>query len=245
MPVIILISVTLLILILWTAIDPWTWEREWISAVPAESYGECQSNNFWAFFGPLMFLLVLAEGLTVFSAWNTKEIAEQFSDTELAFFAIMVQLQAWIVGVPILSVLGNSSADAVYLGRALLIWIFSLSGPVLVISRKGVVAIRNRYHQPEASSIGGSVNITGMNGGGGTANRRQSSIPNKFSRGITSTNVSQDEGIHDVSLPFTNTASHASSENNEADEKPAAVDLRSVRRSRFYVKITGMVSFDR
>lgn len=143
-PLVALLTTSLLILIVWTVVDPWTWERAMINESPAEDYGQCVNNNFWAFFGPLMALLIFAEALTAFFAWKTNDVPEDFRDSSAVIYAILIQLQAWVIGVPILSVLNNSSAEATYFGRVLLIWIFSISSVCMVVVPKIIKAIRLR-----------------------------------------------------------------------------------------------------
>lgn len=70
-PVIVLIIVTILILIVWQAVDPFVWNREWIMLNPFETYGSCHSDHFSVFFGLLMAILVFTEGLALFFVWKT------------------------------------------------------------------------------------------------------------------------------------------------------------------------------
>ena len=91
-----------------------------------------------------MAILVLAETLTVFFAWKTADAPDGFSDTNHILLTLALQIQAWIVGVPILVVLGSSSADATYLGRVFLVWIFSVSSVALVVWPRIILAIRLR-----------------------------------------------------------------------------------------------------
>ena len=145
-PVIATVLTTIVILIVWTTVDPWRWTREWVSDIPAETYGQCQSDHFWAFFAPLISILILAEGSTIFFVYKTADINEDFADTKPSTYAMYSQFQAWIVGVPILVVIDNGSTDAVYLSRSLLIWIFSLSGVVFVIVPRIYKASYKRAH---------------------------------------------------------------------------------------------------
>ena len=157
-PVVVTVLATVIILIVWTIIDPWRWTREWVSDIPAETYGQCQSDHFWAFFAPLISILVLAEGLTIFFVYKTADINDDFSDTRPSIYAMYSQFQAWIVGVPILVVIDNGSTDAVFLSRSLLIWIFSLSGVVFVIVPRIYNAAYKRAHPEEitiASTLSG------------------------------------------------------------------------------------------
>ncbi|CAB9531449.1 Gamma-aminobutyric acid (GABA) B receptor [Seminavis robusta] len=108
-PVMAMITVTVLVLIAWSAVDPWTWDREVIMFNPYETYGSCQSEHFWAFFGLLMAMLVLTEGLALFFVWKTADVNEEFADTQTTICAMFAQLQAWLIGIPILVVLNNGT----------------------------------------------------------------------------------------------------------------------------------------
>lgn len=160
-PLLALLTTSLLILTVWTIVDPWTWERVVINESPAEDYGQCVNDHFWAFFGPLMALLILAEGLTAFFAWKTNDVPEDFRDSSAVIYAILIQLQAWVIGVPILSVLNNSSAEATYFGRVLLIWIFSISSVCMLVVPMIVKAVRLRRN-PGLQTTRARVSVSGL-----------------------------------------------------------------------------------
>lgn len=80
-PLLVFLAATLSILVAYTVIDPWTWQREIISELPAETYGQCTSSHTWAFFGPLGGILFCAELLTMFFAWKTADVPEDFRDS--------------------------------------------------------------------------------------------------------------------------------------------------------------------
>ena len=127
------------------------WHREVIQLVPSESYGECSSDSFWVYFGLLFGILVVSEATTVFFAIKTSDIQQDLSDCNSVLMAIAFHLQAWIVGVPILAVLGKSSVDATYLGRVFLIWIFSTSAVLFIVWPKVFKALELR-RQPELAN---------------------------------------------------------------------------------------------
>ena len=156
-PVAQLILVALGILTVWTALDPLAWERELINESPSETYGQCQCEHLWAFAGSLMALIVFAEGLTVFFAWKTLDVPEDFRESNTIITAILAQLQGWLMGVPILAVLGNSSSDATYFGRVLLVWIFSVSSIGIVVAPKLYRAWMDRRHPNQTKKERGSV----------------------------------------------------------------------------------------
>jgi 7 transmembrane sweet-taste receptor of 3 GCPR len=154
-------TICFLILILWTALDPWTWERDVIKEIPPESYGKCTSRYFWAWFGPLIGLLFFAEGLTWYFAWKTADIPDDFRDSGAVMCASFAQMQSWAFGIPMLAVLGNSSSEATYFGRICLIWIFSVSSVVVVVGPKLISAFRIRRN-PALGQKKDRVRVTGL-----------------------------------------------------------------------------------
>jgi len=161
-PLVALLTITLVILIFWTVLDPWTWERKWISQMPAETYGQCHSDHLWAFFGPLAVLIIVSEALAAFFAWKTADVPEALCDTPCVVQAIGMNFQAWVVGVPILAVLGESSAEATYLGRVLLIWIFAVSCVAVVVGPKVYQALQLRRHPELLVRTGKRVSVSGI-----------------------------------------------------------------------------------
>ena len=96
-PLIALLVSTVAMLVAWTIVDPWTWEREMISEIPPVSYGQCQSEHFDAFFSPLCGVMVVATALAVLMAWKTKDtkVDESLTDSNTVLYAVSSQLQAW------------------------------------------------------------------------------------------------------------------------------------------------------
>jgi hypothetical protein len=154
-------TICFIILILWTALDPWTWERNLIKEMPPESYGKCTSRNLWAWFGPLIGLLFFAEGLTMYFAWKTADIPDDFRDSGAVMYASFAQMQSWSFGIPMLAVLGSSSSEATYFGRICLIWIFSVSSVVVVVGPKLISAFRIRRN-PTTGQTKDRVRVTGL-----------------------------------------------------------------------------------
>ena len=154
-------TICLVILILWTVLDPWTWKREVISEIPPESYGKCTCQYFWVWFGPLIGLLFLAEGLTMYFAWKTADIPDDFRDSGAVMYASFAQMQSWAFGIPMLAVLGSSSSEATYFGRICLIWIVSVSSIVVVVGPKLINAVRIRI-KPALGQKKDRVRVSGL-----------------------------------------------------------------------------------
>ncbi|CAB9518514.1 Gamma-aminobutyric acid (GABA) B receptor [Seminavis robusta] len=161
-PLVLLLLAAVIVLSVWTAIDPWVWERSLINESPPETYGECTSEHTSVFFFLLAGLMVLGKVATAAMAWKTADIPQDFSDTSSVFYALSTHLQAWFIGLPILVVLGNDSVDATYFGRVLLIWVFSVSGVSLVVLPKIVKAVRIRMNPHAGRADRVRVTISGM-----------------------------------------------------------------------------------
>lgn len=148
LPLAFFVVATLSILTAHSVHDSWGWQRSIISELPAETYGKCQSNHSWAFFGSLIALLFLAEATTLYFALKTIGTHRDSGDAKAVMYTCFTQIQAWVVGVPMLALIGYSSADATYFAYILLIWIFSVSGVAILVGPKIFNAIKVRRAVP-------------------------------------------------------------------------------------------------
>jgi len=143
-PLVLFLATAFSILTAHSIYDPWSWERELILESPAETYGKCQSKYDSAFFAPLVGLVLVAEAITLYFAWRTLHIDSDYRDSGSILYSCFVQIEAWSVGVPMLVLIGFSSADATYFARLSLVWVFAVSGVVLVVYPKIYKAIQLR-----------------------------------------------------------------------------------------------------
>jgi hypothetical protein len=97
----------------------------------------------------------------MYFAWKTADLPDDFRDSEAVMYASFAQVQSWAIGVPILAVLGSSSADATYFGRIFLIWIFAVSSVVVVVGPKLYKAWRIQQN-PDIGKKGDRVHISGL-----------------------------------------------------------------------------------
>lgn len=174
-PTLVLLFLTLSILVTWTIVDPYKWERREVSDIPYETFGECTNEHFWAFFGPLVGLLFFAEALTFYFAWKTADVPEDFRDSAAVSYASFAQLQSFAVGIPMLAVLGTASVDATYFGRVFLIWIFAVSSVAVVVGPKLAKAIKLRRN-PELRAPRKRVSVTGLYTPGATIRETNHSV---------------------------------------------------------------------
>jgi len=93
------------------------WERALVDVYPLETYGQCTCDNFWAWFGPLIALIVFLSILVIIYAHKSLDISEELGDSRSILFAMFTQLQAWVVGIPILIVANETSAEGTYLAK--------------------------------------------------------------------------------------------------------------------------------
>jgi hypothetical protein len=137
-----LISMALILLVLWTYIDPWAWEREEVAfdenGYPTESVGRCTSETFYEFFLPLFFLSWIATSITLYMAWKTRDIPSDYSDSVWIFCCIYSQLLAWSFGFPLGIFIEDSMRTGVYIVRLMLNLSVSLSSMIFLIVPKVV-----------------------------------------------------------------------------------------------------------
>uniref|UniRef100_A0A7S4N921 G-protein coupled receptors family 3 profile domain-containing protein n=1 Tax=Odontella aurita TaxID=265563 RepID=A0A7S4N921_9STRA len=152
------------LLSIWTAVDPFTWERTVINEDTSESYGRCHSDNFLAFAIPLLVLMFAATVLAAIMAYKTKDIDSKYSESNWIFYAIAIQIQVVIVGVPVLVILNDASADASYLGRVLVIWTIPVSTILLIVGPKiaGVLFSPRELSQPRGAGGVGAISVSGI-----------------------------------------------------------------------------------
>ena len=153
---------TLSILTAHTVYDPWSWERIIINEIPAETYGKCHSNHTMAFIAPLGGILFAAEAVTLYFAWRTVDVPSDFRDSQAIMYTCLAQIQAWCIGIPMIALIGYSSADASYFARIFLIWIFTVSGVVLVAWPKIFKAIKIRRNPHIQRFNGRRSSIAGL-----------------------------------------------------------------------------------
>jgi 7 transmembrane sweet-taste receptor of 3 GCPR len=215
-----ILVVTLLLLILWTALDPWKWEREYVNMVPPETLGQCTSDNFAGFVWSLTAILMFCTLSILVMAWKTQTIAQNLSDASTVFYLILTQVQAWFVGIPILAVIGDDSVDTVYFGRILLIWMFAMAPLFIVLLPRVSLAIRQRLN-PELKKNRGVVHVSGI-----TPSQTASQFPTNRNFESTSSDPSRRETYisNQPSRPFQSSTTAPLDPNVASSLKMADVD---------------------
>ena len=159
-PMVLLVFTALVILLLWTFLDPFRWNREEISDVTGESIGKCQSDYTFAFVGPLILVMMVPTFLTGVMAYKTKDVDDTYTESWWIFILIVVQVEIILVAVPVIVILFGESADGSFIGFVFLFCAFPMTTLGLIFFPK-MVAYRNASRGVES---GGSTHKRGERG---------------------------------------------------------------------------------
>jgi hypothetical protein len=134
----------------WQVVDPFTWVRSEINDDPLETFGECKSRDraddgILPYIIPLGLLFFVITSMTAVVAWKMKDVQAELSESKSIFFGIIMHIQTWFVGIPVVVITDGLSRDAWYIMMASLTFIFSTSLVALVIWPKVCVWARDTY----------------------------------------------------------------------------------------------------
>lgn len=129
-PFIVLLSLNVIILALWTFIDPLTYTRfdeygrdGWNRVI--STYGVCQSDNQEYFLVPLAIVNIGVLVLANWQAYEARDIEAEFSETKYIGVCMASMLQAMITGIPVLFIV-KDLPQAYYVVLVLLIFIICM-----------------------------------------------------------------------------------------------------------------------
>jgi hypothetical protein len=137
-PVLLMLGASITVLATWAGVEPYQWKRcPVLESEPlGETYGQCESPHAAAFMGVLGAIMIIATLAAMQMAYKTKDIDSKFSESSWAFTTIVLQFQVLAVGVPILIILRQNSADAAYFSKVMLSFIVSVSTVALMFGPK-------------------------------------------------------------------------------------------------------------
>lgn len=144
-----LMSLNVLVLIVWSALDPLVYVRSNDSGLDGWSrvistYGGCQCENAWPYVAPLgavnLGVLILAN----WQAYRARKIRCEFAESKYIAICMLLLLQALLIGVPILLVVRNSP-QAFYLTICFMIFVICMGVVLLIFVPK--IAIAADYSQ--------------------------------------------------------------------------------------------------
>lgn len=168
LPFVLIILSSVIILSVWTAIDPLVWVRMPLTGFddegkknpdePLTTYGHCNSVNsgILPYVVPLLVLFAVVMGVTARFSWKLKGTSTDFNDSKLTFVAIFTHIETSLVGIPLLIITNSVSKDGYYLMGAVLAFVFPVSMISLVIWPKIYLYIRDTYlgGPPKSNQLG-------------------------------------------------------------------------------------------
>lgn len=166
-PMFILIFSALIVLTLWTILDPLAWIRVEVDSITLESIGECTSDHYAAFVAPLALLIVIPMIVTGYFAWKTKDVDDAFTESRWIYILIVVQLEVVLVATPTLVILQDVSAEGRYLGLALILWVLPMSTLILIMFpkyrayRRAIRGLDEEARPKRGQTLG--TRVTGVN----------------------------------------------------------------------------------
>jgi len=143
---VLLVDVT--ILLVWTLADPLHWERKLLMVdqfgSPLVSHGYCTSNH-WRLFSVLIGTFhVGLMGTACFLCYKARSIPSRFSEHKFLGIAMISNLQIFLVGLPILIILGSDPISEFFV-RSVVIWMVSGAVYVWAIAKEFLEALTLRF----------------------------------------------------------------------------------------------------
>lgn len=127
--------IDLFILVTWTVVDPLEWQRTVIAedqfGAPLESEGHCTSDSWVGFASAIAALHLLLLGVACWMCYVARDIPTKFSEGKYLSIAMISNLQIFMVGVPILIILGTDP-QASFFVRSVIIWMNDLAVVTLI-----------------------------------------------------------------------------------------------------------------
>ena len=151
-PFMILFTLNIIILTLWTTLDPLTYVREDLPGTDGwnrviATYGSCQSENATPYLVPLAVVNLSVLVLANWQAYHARMIQSEFSESKYIGIAMASLLQAMLSGIPILFVV-RDSPQAYYLVLAFMIFIICTVVLIVIFVPK-MVLVGKHSHETE------------------------------------------------------------------------------------------------
>ncbi|GAX23840.1 gamma-aminobutyric acid type B receptor [Fistulifera solaris] len=139
-PFFLLLTCNILVLTLWTVLDPLTYTRNknegtdyWNRVI--STHGSCESDKAHAFLAPLAGINWSVIVIACYQAYEARSIKSEFSEAKYIGLALFSLFQAFITGIPVL-VIVRDSPQAYYISLSLMITLLSLAVLVLIFVPK-------------------------------------------------------------------------------------------------------------
>ena len=186
LPFAILLVLTVIILTVTTIVAPVEWERDVIDEETGASMGRCGEDGS----GIVILLMIIITIMAGCYAWRTRDVDSAYSESWWILMLILLQLELYIVAIPVVMLLEDVSTDGFYFGNVILAFLFPMTTLLFIMLPK--VAAHHRAVHPEAhtnhirGNLGhGSICVSGLpNSQGGAPGSS-----NAATRGSSSTHV--------------------------------------------------------
>ena len=120
-----ILLIDVILLTVWTIVDPLKWTREDLTfdkfGYVLASQGYCTSHNWEIFAGTIAVLHLVLLLFASYCCYVSRGISTQFSEGKYVAIAMVSNLQIFIVGLPVLALVG-SDANSAYFVRCMIIW---------------------------------------------------------------------------------------------------------------------------
>lgn len=149
-PLVALLAVNVLVLSLWTGLDPLHWERE-ILSVDAfeqilETEGHCYSGTWVPYVVVLGVINVIALIVASYQAYCARDIAVEFSESAYIGRAIGLVLLACLYGIPVLVITWTDPSSR-YFVLMIIFFVCSMSVLLLIFVPKVIFVRRGSFRQ--------------------------------------------------------------------------------------------------
>ncbi|CAB9512867.1 acid type B receptor subunit 2 [Seminavis robusta] len=119
-------ALDIIILIVWSVVDPLEWTRETISSdlfgEPLESIGYCSSDHWRVFYSVLGIVHLALTAVACFMCYRARHIPEEFSSCKYISIAMFSNLQIFVIAIPVLIMVRKDPVTGFFV-RSLMIWV--------------------------------------------------------------------------------------------------------------------------
>ena len=123
----VVLLIDVIILSIWTGVDPLQWTRNITSSDifgdPLESEGFCSSEHWQIFAGLIASFHFILMAVACYMCYLARKIPERISNGKYVGFAVFSNLQIFIIVIPVLVIFGSNDAGAGFFVRSSAIWI--------------------------------------------------------------------------------------------------------------------------
>ncbi|KAL7554818.1 hypothetical protein ACHAWF_018402 [Thalassiosira exigua] len=164
-PLVVLLGINILVLTLWTALSPMTWDRYFVGTVDKygrdlESVGMCVGYaKDWVLYASILLVTNFsAVALASFQAYRARKITVEYTESKWVAVILVAILQAVAIGIPLIALMdGNPTANFVV--RAGLIFIICITFllamfiPKMIYHNDAVEAAKKKQSQIRESAL--------------------------------------------------------------------------------------------